>query len=446
MTADRGTWTGTPTITYAYQWRALRHRRRELHRHRERHRDDLRPRPRPTRPSTVRVVVTATNAAGSTLATTTASATVAAAPPVNTVAPTVSGTARDGEVLTGTRGTWTGTPTDDVRVPAGSRCDAAGNACAAIAGATGAHLHAHRRGRRPARSSSSSPRRTRRGSATSRAITGDGRPPRPRTPPLPAISGTARDGSTLTADHRHWSGTPPIRFTYAWLRCDAGGANCAQIAGATGGDVHRDARPTSGASSASRVTATNDGGTATADVGRDRGRAARARQHRARRRSPAVADGGHAQRADRHLDRHARRSPSRTSGSAATRTAPTAATSPARPPRPTRPIAADIGDRIRVVVTATNAGRQRDRRPGGDRAVEPGRAGQHRRPDGHRHGRATAQTLTADPARGPARSRHVRVPVAALRRGRRELRGHPRRDGGDVHPRAGDVGDRCASA
>jgi hypothetical protein len=55
--------------------------------------------------------------------------------PVNTVAPTIAGTTTDGQVLTANEGTWTGQP--------GSfayqwlRCDAAGNGCADIAGATG---------------------------------------------------------------------------------------------------------------------------------------------------------------------------------------------------------------------------------------------------------------------------------------------------------------------
>src|SRR4029079_18608430 len=124
---DRGTWTGTPTISYAYQWRRC-----------DADCTDIASATGPTYTlaaadgsQTVSVLVTATNAAGSTLASTTASATVAAAPPVNTVAPTVSGTARDGEILTGTRGTWTGT--DPLTYAyRWSRCDVTGNACTAV--------------------------------------------------------------------------------------------------------------------------------------------------------------------------------------------------------------------------------------------------------------------------------------------------------------------------
>jgi hypothetical protein len=48
----------------------------------------------------------------------------------------------------------------------------------------------------------------------------------------PTIAGTAAQGQTLTADRGRWSGGPE-QFTYQWKRCDAAGANCADIAGAT---------------------------------------------------------------------------------------------------------------------------------------------------------------------------------------------------------------------
>jgi hypothetical protein len=50
----------------------------------------------------------------------------------------------------------------------------------------------------------------------------------------PAISGTPEAGSTLTADPGDWQGTPTITYTYQWQRCDATGANCVDIPGATG--------------------------------------------------------------------------------------------------------------------------------------------------------------------------------------------------------------------
>jgi hypothetical protein len=55
----------------------------------------------------------------------------------------------------------------------------------------------------------------------------------PRNTTAPSISGTMRQGETLTADAGTWSGTQPIDFTYQWRRCDTNGANCANIIGAT---------------------------------------------------------------------------------------------------------------------------------------------------------------------------------------------------------------------
>ena len=73
---------------------------------------------------------------------------------------------------------------------------------------------------------------------------------------LPTISGTAVNGGLLSGSDGSWSGTPPIRFAYQWLRCDARGESCSDIGDATAtsyglssADVGRTIRL--------RVTATN---------------------------------------------------------------------------------------------------------------------------------------------------------------------------------------------
>lgn len=89
--------------------------------------------------STLRVTVTASNAGGSAAATSAASAvvtTVAAAAPVNTAVPQISGVAQVAQTLTGTQGTWAGTPTSYAYQ--WQRCDTAGGACANIAAANAA--------------------------------------------------------------------------------------------------------------------------------------------------------------------------------------------------------------------------------------------------------------------------------------------------------------------
>ena len=51
----------------------------------------------------------------------------------------------------------------------------------------------------------------------------------PASTALPAISGTAKAGNTLSASTGTWSGSAPISFAYQWERCNPG---CSDIAGA----------------------------------------------------------------------------------------------------------------------------------------------------------------------------------------------------------------------
>jgi hypothetical protein len=80
----------------------------------------------------------------------------------------------------------------------------------------------------------------------------------------PAISGTARDGETLTATSGAWSGTEPISFTYQWRRCDADGGDCIDIGGATSSSYRATADDV-GRRLVVHVTASNAGGSAGAD-------------------------------------------------------------------------------------------------------------------------------------------------------------------------------------
>jgi hypothetical protein len=84
----------------------------------------------------------------------------------------------------------------------------------------------------------------------------------PRSQTEPAITGSAREGATLTADPGAWSGSPS-RLAFQWRRCDKSGAACVDIGGAT--DATRVVTAAdAGSRLRVRVTATNDGGSTTA--------------------------------------------------------------------------------------------------------------------------------------------------------------------------------------
>ena len=87
--------------------------------------------------------------------------------------------------------------------------------------------------------------------------------PAPVNTATPTVSGTAAIGRRLTAARGTWTGAAPISFAFAWLRCDAGGAGCAAIAGATAG-TYTVAAADAGHTLRVAVTARNSGGSTVA--------------------------------------------------------------------------------------------------------------------------------------------------------------------------------------
>lgn len=136
LTTTNGTWTGTGTITYAYQWQRCNatgggcgNEGGQTHPTFVVQNPDV--------GSTIRVVVTATDAGGPTSATSVPTAVVSAvtAKPVNTAPPTISGTVQEGQTLTSTTGTWTGAGTISYGYQ-WQRCNATGGGCGNEGGQT----------------------------------------------------------------------------------------------------------------------------------------------------------------------------------------------------------------------------------------------------------------------------------------------------------------------
>jgi Concanavalin A-like lectin/glucanases superfamily len=98
-------------------------------------------------------------------------------------------------------------------------------------------------------------------------ISVDGAATAPASPPAnslaPTVSGTPQAGKTLSASSGNWTGTQPIAYSYQWRRCDSSGANCADIAGATGASYTATASDV-GSRLLAAVTATNSAGQSTA--------------------------------------------------------------------------------------------------------------------------------------------------------------------------------------
>jgi hypothetical protein len=162
-----------------------------------------------------------------------AAATALAAVPRETSQPTIEGsTFRQGSTLTAGNGVWSNNPTSFTYQ--WLRCDANGNACGNIAGATNQRYKLVQADvdrtvlvRVTARNADGS--RTANSKPT--VVIGDNAAPKLVTEP--SISGSPAIGQELTANPGSWKNIPD-RFAYQWQQCDAAGNACSAIGGATG--------------------------------------------------------------------------------------------------------------------------------------------------------------------------------------------------------------------
>ncbi|HTZ62758.1 MAG TPA: hypothetical protein VMB51_01495 [Solirubrobacteraceae bacterium] len=230
LTASTGTWEGTEPISYTYQWQRCNEQGEECANIAEATGETYTSSDEDIG-STVQVVVTASNTAGSASATSAqTSVIVPATPPSNTAPPTISGVDQAGQTLTASTGSWHGTePRYSYQWES---CSPSGEECAPIEYATspeyelgngdiGTTLRVQVTASNDAGSAQ----------ATSTATTKiEGEPATELE--APSISGTPDVHNVLSADYGQWTGTER-ELSYQWESCSPSGQECAAIAGAT---------------------------------------------------------------------------------------------------------------------------------------------------------------------------------------------------------------------
>jgi hypothetical protein len=188
-----------------------------------------------------------------------------AVPPSNRDRPEITGVAQEGETLTGSNGSWGGTPPFSFTYE-WWWCNATATTCYAIPGATAPTYvlgpsDVGSRIRFWVQAANSAGWDAMNSAATAPVS------PRPHTAPqntaAPTITGSAVAGGTLSAATGSWTGYPRPAYRFEWQSCTASGAACISIPGAN------QARLTlSSAEVGDRirvvVVATNDAGTASA--------------------------------------------------------------------------------------------------------------------------------------------------------------------------------------
>jgi hypothetical protein len=185
------------------------------------------------------------------------------AAPQSVVEPSISGAPLVGRTLTADKGQWTGgTLTFGYEW---LRCNATGDSCAPISGATSTtyavtsgDLGSTLRVRVTAKNADGQTDAT--SNQTSEVVPSGGQPANSAPP---TIAGNATVGETLTAAAGSWVGDQPITFSYAWLQCDAAGNACNPIAGETQ-STYKVARAVVGKTIRVKVTGTNSRGSAAA--------------------------------------------------------------------------------------------------------------------------------------------------------------------------------------
>lgn len=201
--------------------------------------------------------------------------------PVNTIAPQVlvgtngnlntaplTAAPQAGQVLVRGQGAWTGSSPLSLSAVRWYRCEADGSGCAQVGSSwkytvqsadTGYALRLTVTFTDPDGTSTAS-------APLTAAVGGATAPPPPPAAPVntvsPAVTGTPESGQILSASTGSWSNSPTA-YAYQWRRCDAAGANCTALAGATAQTYALGAADV-GSTLRIAVVASNAGGSVTA--------------------------------------------------------------------------------------------------------------------------------------------------------------------------------------
>jgi hypothetical protein len=230
-----GSWSGTAPISYSYQWQLCNPLGHECTDISEANGSSLKLSLGDIG-STLDVVVTATNVAGSTSVTTPVSGLIEGVLPSSLGLPSISGLLEEGQLLSVATGSWSGTAPISYSYQ-WQLCNALGKECADISEATGASLQLLPsliggtldvvvKATNVAGSSSVT-------TPVSGLIAGL----LPSNTGLPSISGLLQEGQLLSVGTGSWSGTAPITYSYQWQLCNALGKSCANISEATGSSL-----------------------------------------------------------------------------------------------------------------------------------------------------------------------------------------------------------------
>ena len=178
--------------------------------------------------------------------------------PVASLPPTISATSvLVGEVLRAVAGTWTGQSSVTRQW---LRCNADGNDCAAIPGATtSAYTLAKADSGDTIRLRETATNIAGSTASQSDATTVVALPPAPTDTVAPSVTGSSVVGKTLTAKTGTWTAVGSVTVARQWLRCSADGGDCASIAGKTA-STYVLAAADAGSTIRLQVTATGLGG------------------------------------------------------------------------------------------------------------------------------------------------------------------------------------------